>query len=169
MIYNRASTAPSTSIHCVRLYPKETASKWRILETYRDMETNGIFRGFCINRFGIGSLHYITGRSDFGFEFSEIFVFEKRLPDSTIRGVGDSPYQLHAESATLRQPGVDDSPHHWYAESTTPRMSRLLNPSGDPLPELAAMKKLERNSANVMNECVQTNLYECTVNNEENQ
>jgi hypothetical protein len=27
-------------------------------------------------------------------------------------------------------------------------------PSGDPLPELAAMKKLERNSANVMNECV---------------
>jgi hypothetical protein len=28
------------------------------------------------------------------------------------------------------------------------------HPSGDPLPELAAMKKLERNSANVMNECV---------------
>jgi hypothetical protein len=29
-----------------------------------------------------------------------------------------------------------------------------LHPSGDPLPELAAMKKLERYSANVMNECV---------------
>ncbi len=42
------------------------------------------------------------------------------------------------------------------------------HPSGDPLPELAAMKKLERNSANVMNECVRMNLYECTVNNEEN-
>ncbi len=42
------------------------------------------------------------------------------------------------------------------------------HPSGDPLPELAAMKKLERNSANVMNECVCMNLYECTVNNEEN-
>jgi hypothetical protein len=28
------------------------------------------------------------------------------------------------------------------------------HPSGDPLPELAAMKKLERNSANVTNECV---------------
>ncbi len=32
--------------------------------------------------------------------------------------------------------------------------------SGDPLPELAAMKKLERNSANVVNECVLMNLYE---------
>jgi hypothetical protein len=53
----------------------------------RDMETNRIFRGFCINRFGIGPLHYISSRSDFGFEFSEIFVFEKRLPDSPIRGV----------------------------------------------------------------------------------
>jgi hypothetical protein len=116
------------------------------------METNRIFRGFCINRFGIGSLHYITGRSDFGFEFSEIFVFEKRLPDSTIRGVGDSPYQQYAESATLRLNdtgsrrhstslirGVDNSPHHrygesaieffkrklaisWYGESSTPRI-----------------------------------------------
>jgi hypothetical protein len=28
------------------------------------------------------------------------------------------------------------------------------HPSGDPLPELAAMKKPEGNSANVMNECV---------------
>jgi hypothetical protein len=28
------------------------------------------------------------------------------------------------------------------------------HPCGDPLPELAAMKKLERNSTNVMNECV---------------
>ncbi len=40
--------------------------------------------------------------------------------------------------------------------------------SGDPLPELAAMKKLEQNSASVMNECIWINLYECTENNEEN-
>jgi hypothetical protein len=25
--------------------------------------------------------------ADFGFEFAEIFVFEKQLPDSTIQGV----------------------------------------------------------------------------------
>jgi hypothetical protein len=39
-----------------------------------------IFLGFCINRFGIGPLHYVLSRSDFGFEFAEIFVIEKRLP-----------------------------------------------------------------------------------------
>ncbi len=91
------------------------------------METNRIFRDFCINRFGIGPLHYISSRFDFGFEISEIFIFEKRLPDSTIRGVGDSPY---AESATLRLNDtgsrrlsaslireVDDYPHHRYGES----------------------------------------------------
>ncbi len=35
-----------------------------------------IFWGFCINRFGIGPLN---SRSDFSFEFSELFVIEKRL------------------------------------------------------------------------------------------
>ncbi len=99
---------------------------------------NRIFRGFCVNRFGIGPLHYISRRSDFGFEF------EKWLPDSMIRGVGNSLYQRYAESATLGLNdtgsrrlsvslihGVDNSPHHWYTESTTPRItdmeSRLLN------------------------------------------
>jgi hypothetical protein len=48
---------------------------------------NGIFRGFCINRFGLGSLHYISSRSDFGFEFAKIFVFKKLLPVSVNRGV----------------------------------------------------------------------------------
>ncbi len=56
-----------------------------------------------------------------------MLVFEKRLPDSTIQGVGDSPYQRYAESATLRLNdtesrrlsaslicGVDDSPHYRY-------------------------------------------------------
>jgi hypothetical protein len=47
-----------------------------------------IFWGFYIKRFGIGPLHYISSRSDFGFEFAEIFVIEKRLPDSPSRGVG---------------------------------------------------------------------------------
>jgi hypothetical protein len=31
---------------------------------------------------------------DFGFKFAEIFVIEKRLPDSGIREVADSPTQL---------------------------------------------------------------------------
>jgi hypothetical protein len=51
------------------------------------MATNRIFRGFCKNSFGLGPLHYILSRSDFGFKFVEIFVFEKRLPVSVSRGV----------------------------------------------------------------------------------
>ncbi len=51
------------------------------------MATRRIFWGFCINRYGIGSLHYISSRSDLGFVFPEIFVIEKRLPDSPSRGV----------------------------------------------------------------------------------
>jgi hypothetical protein len=34
------------------------------------MAMRRIFWGFCINRFGIGPLHYVSSRSDFGFEFS---------------------------------------------------------------------------------------------------
>ncbi len=45
-----------------------------------------IFWGFRINRFRIGTLHYVSSRSDFGFEFAEIFVIKKRLPDSLSRG-----------------------------------------------------------------------------------
>ncbi len=48
---------------------------------------NRIFRGFCINRFGLGPLHYISSRSDFGFELAEIFEFEKWLSISVSRGV----------------------------------------------------------------------------------
>ncbi len=68
-----------------------------------------IFQGFCINRFGIGPLHYISSRSDFGFEFMEIFLIEKRLPYSACRGVGDSLTQRVGESSTprLREVGVD--------------------------------------------------------------
>jgi hypothetical protein len=46
-----------------------------------------IFWGFCINRLGIGPLHYVSSLSDFSFEFSDIFVIEKRFPD---RRVGES-------------------------------------------------------------------------------
>jgi hypothetical protein len=54
---------------------------------------NRIFRVFCINRFGLGPLHYISSRSDFGFEFAEIFVFEKRLPVLVSRGVDKIAYR----------------------------------------------------------------------------
>ncbi len=49
--------------------------------------------GFCINRFGIGPVHYISSRSDFDFESAEIFVIEKRLPDSPSRGVDKNAYR----------------------------------------------------------------------------
>ncbi len=56
------------------------------------MAMNRIFRVFCINRCGLGLLHYISSRSDFGFEFAEIFAFEKRLPVSVSRGVDKITY-----------------------------------------------------------------------------
>ncbi len=55
------------------------------------MALKPIFRGFCINRFGIGPLHFNSSRFDFGFEFAEIFIIEKRCPDSASRGVADFP------------------------------------------------------------------------------
>ncbi len=55
---------------------------------------NRIFRVFCINRFRLGPLHYISSRSGFGFEFAEIFVFEKRLPVSVSRGVNKIAYTV---------------------------------------------------------------------------
>ncbi len=57
------------------------------------MATRRIFWGFCLNRFGIGPLHYISSRTDFDFEFAEIFVTEKRLPDSLSRGVDKNAYR----------------------------------------------------------------------------
>jgi hypothetical protein len=41
-----------------------------------------IFWGFCRNWFLMSPLHYLLSRSDFGFEFAEIFLIEKRLSDS---------------------------------------------------------------------------------------
>ncbi len=52
-----------------------------------------IFWGFCRNWFLLSPLHYLSGRSDFGFEFAEIFVLEK-WPDSgqTARQCMESMY-----------------------------------------------------------------------------
>ncbi len=84
------------------------------------MAIRQIFWGFCRNWFLMSPLHYLSGRSDFGFEFAEIFVFENHSPLSPIRGVTDSPYRWIGESTTP-----------WYADSATPRItdteSRLLN------------------------------------------
>jgi hypothetical protein len=76
-----------------------------------------IFWGFCINRFGIGPIHYVSSRSDFGFEFAEIFVIEKRLPDSSSWGVDKNAYRYNffqTESESQRFP---DSPSWRVAES----------------------------------------------------
>ncbi len=56
------------------------------------MAMSRIFRVFCINCIGLGPLHYISSHSDFGFEFAEIFVYEKWLPVSVSRGVDKISY-----------------------------------------------------------------------------
>jgi hypothetical protein len=74
-----------------------------------------IYQGFFINRFGIGPLHYILSRSDFGFKFAEIFVIEKRLPNSAIKSlkensphwcVGEWSIPRIAESESWRLPDL---------------------------------------------------------------
>ncbi len=56
------------------------------------MAMRQIFWDFCINRFCIGPLQYVSSYSDFGFEFAEIFVIEKRLHNSSSRGVDKIAY-----------------------------------------------------------------------------
>jgi hypothetical protein len=68
------------------------------------MAMRRIFWGFCRNWFLVSPLHYLSGRSNLGFEFGEIFVFEKRLPAITNTGSRRLPISLSW--------GVDDSPHH---------------------------------------------------------
>jgi hypothetical protein len=41
------------------------------------------FLGFLHKYVPPESLKYLSSRSDFGFEFAEIFVIEKRLPDES--------------------------------------------------------------------------------------
>jgi hypothetical protein len=61
-----------------------------------------IFWGFCRNWFLIDPLHYLSSCSDYSFEFADIFVIEKRLPNSASRGVGDSSTGRVGESTTIR-------------------------------------------------------------------
>ncbi len=62
-----------------------------------------IFWGFCRNWFLIVPLHYLSSGSYFGFQFADIFIIEKRLPDSPSRGVGESAsFLLNIQKPTLR-------------------------------------------------------------------
>jgi hypothetical protein len=56
---------------------------------------NQFFLCFCINGFGLGPLHYLSSRSDFGLEFMEIFVFENRLPALVSPGVDKIAWSIH--------------------------------------------------------------------------
>ncbi len=80
-----------------------------------------IFWGFCRNRFLIDPLHYFSSHSDFGFEFAEIFVIKKRLPDSGSRRLSDSA-----------SGGVDDSPTRRIRESAFECFKRKLTESESP-------------------------------------
>ncbi len=71
------------------------------------MEIRPIFWGFCINRFGIGPLHYISSRSDFGFEFADIFVIEKWLPNSQCLRVHKKAYRYNFVKPWLRFCQID--------------------------------------------------------------
>ncbi len=103
-----------------------------------------IFWGVCRNWFFMSPLHYLSSRSDFGFKFAEIFVFEKRLPAIADTGsrrlrvsvIGESPTLCISDRGSCWLPTslihvVANSSHHWYAESATHRItdteSQLLN------------------------------------------
>jgi hypothetical protein len=68
-----------------------------------------IFCGFRRNWFLMSPLHYLSGRSDFGFEFAEIFLFEKRLPASRY---GESAIEFLKRKLSVSMiRRVVDSPH----------------------------------------------------------
>jgi hypothetical protein len=72
-----------------------------------------IFWGFCINWFSIGPLHCVSSRSDFGFEFAEIFIIEKRLPDSPSQGVDKIAYRYNFFQSMVI---VHDIPGFFFAQ-----------------------------------------------------
>jgi hypothetical protein len=76
------------------------------------MAMNRIFRDFCMNRIGLGPLHYISSRSDFGIEFAEIFVFEKWLPVSVSWGVDKITYS-YKYFQTFKLFNFDSKLHPW--------------------------------------------------------
>jgi hypothetical protein len=91
-----------------------------------------IFWGFSRNWFLTSPLHYLSSRSDFGFELAKIFVLEKRLPAITNTGSHQLPASLiHGVgllSASLIR-GVGDSPHHRYGELAIGFLKRNLSVS----------------------------------------
>ncbi len=88
-----------------------------------------IFQGFCINRFSIGPLHYISSCSDFGFEFAEIFVNEKQLADLVTHRFSDSLTLQIGESVSRRlsesaiECSKENSP--LVGEAATPRLTMV--------------------------------------------
>ncbi len=99
-----------------------------------------IFWGFCRNWFLMSPLHYLLSRSDFGFEFAEIFVFANSLhhwyAESATPRITDMESRAYwiflkktlriddTESRRLPAPvirWVADSPYRWVGESPTPR------------------------------------------------
>ncbi len=87
------------------------------------------FWGFCRNWFLMSPLHYLSSRSNFSFDFAEIFVFEKRLPAITD---GESPTPRITDTRSRQLPaslihGVGDSPHHRYGESAIDIFKRKLS------------------------------------------
>ncbi len=101
-----------------------------------------IFWGFCRN-WVLNPLHYLSIRSAFGFEFAEIFIIEKRLPnsaDSPTRRVGESAFECLkeklGESESRRLPdsanrGVANSPTRQVGESSTPRLGESGSRHGE--------------------------------------
>jgi hypothetical protein len=98
------------------------------------------FWGFCRNWFLMSPLHYLSGRSDFGFEFAEIFVYVKRLPaDSPYRWVGELTTPRITDTRSRRLPASpirrvgywiilkENSLYRWYGESSTPRTSDTVS------------------------------------------
>ncbi len=95
-----------------------------------------IFWGFCRNWLLMSPLHYLSGRSDFGFNSRRYSYSKNDSPLSPIRGVADSPHHWYAESATPRITDterrllnflIENSLYRWYRESSTPRTSDTVS------------------------------------------
>jgi hypothetical protein len=59
----------------------------------RTWQLGGFSGVFALIWFLMSSLHYFSSCSDFGFEFAEILVIKKQLPDSPSRGVNKIAYR----------------------------------------------------------------------------
>ncbi len=91
---------------------------------------NQIFRGFCINRFSIVTLHYISVAVPILASNSRRYSYSKndsptqrcresatlRINDTRSRRLSDSTIRGRRLSASLIR-GVDNSQHHRYGES----------------------------------------------------